>query len=57
MSFKGILQSFTKFLEKLHARTDVAAWCEALIHTVATHDVGRNDAPSPIAEPSKCEAE
>jgi len=40
MSFKGTLQSFTKFLEKLHAHTDVAAWCEALIHAVATHDVG-----------------
>ncbi len=40
ISFKGTLQSFTKFLEKLHAHTDVAAWCEALIHAVATHNVG-----------------
>ena len=40
LSFKGALQSFTKFLEKLHAHTDVAAWCAALIHAVATHDVG-----------------
>jgi putative transposase len=40
MSFKGTLQSFTKFLEKLHAHTDVEAWCAALIHAVATHDVG-----------------
>ena len=40
LSLKGTLQSFTKFLEKLHAHTDVAAWCAALIHAVATHDVG-----------------
>jgi hypothetical protein len=40
ISFKGTLQSFSTFLEKLHAHTDVEAWCEALIHAVATHDVG-----------------
>jgi hypothetical protein len=40
MRFTGTLQSFTKCLEKLHAHPDVAAWCEALIHAVATHDVG-----------------
>jgi putative transposase len=40
ISFKGTLQSFTTFLEKLHACTDVDAWCEALIHAVGTHNVG-----------------
>lgn len=38
--FKGTLQSFTTFLAKLHAHTDVAAWCAALLHAVAPHDVG-----------------
>jgi hypothetical protein len=40
VSFTGTLQRFPTFLEKLHSRTDVAAWCEALIHAVAMHDVG-----------------
>jgi len=38
----GVRRNYTlpKFLEKLHSRTDVDAWCEALLHAVATHDVG-----------------
>jgi hypothetical protein len=40
ISFKGTQQILTKMLEKLHAESNLDAWCDALVKAVATHQVG-----------------
>jgi putative transposase len=40
VSFKGALQTLTKFLPLLETNIDTAVWCAALLAACAAHEVG-----------------
>jgi hypothetical protein len=52
ISFQGSQRILTKMLEKLHAESNLDAWCDALVKAMATHQVATVQIVSNLASRS-----